>query len=74
MGNKGHAPKLNTVDDNSSSGFSYTVLKDAGYAIAQKEGDWLLFDAGPIAAGLHSDATPSAAHGHADTLQVLYWL
>jgi hypothetical protein len=52
------------------------VLPEAGYAIAGEaadaEGDWLLFDAGPIAAGLHADAMPSAAHGHADTLQVLY--
>ena len=35
--------------------------------------DWLLFDAGPIADGLHADATPSTAHGHLDTLQVLYF-
>ena len=52
----------------------FHVLRDSGYAIATDGNDWLLFDAGPIAAGLHADATPSAAHGHADTLQVLYWL
>jgi hypothetical protein len=49
------------------------VLPHSGYAVARSgRGDWLLFDAGPIADGLHADATPSAAHGHADTLQVLY--
>jgi len=31
----------------------------------------VLFDCGPIAAGLFPDATPSTAHGHADLLQVL---
>jgi len=50
-----------------------TVLHDSGYAIASDGNDWMLFDAGPIAAGLHADATPSVAHGHADTLQVLYY-
>lgn len=52
------------------------VLHDSGYAVAgsggEESGDWLLFDAGPIAEGLHGDATPSTAHGHADVLQVLY--
>ncbi len=52
------------------------LLPDAGYFVArssdQPDADWLLFDAGPIAGGLHSDSTPSTAHGHADTLQVLY--
>lgn len=47
-------------------------LPDAGYAIASTGDDWLLFDAGPLGDGLHADATPSTAHGHADTLQVLY--
>lgn len=49
-----------------------SVLRDAGYVIAQEDRDWFLFDAGPIADGLHSDATPSVAHGHADVFQVLY--
>ena len=50
-----------------------TVLNESGYAVARSDaGDWLLFDAGPIANGLHADATPSTAHGHADALQVLY--
>lgn len=50
------------------------VLEESGYAVARREGDWLLFDAGPVAEGLHADATPSTAHGHADTLQVLFQL
>ena len=48
------------------------LLEHSGYAIGQNEQDWLLFDAGPVAHGLFPDATPSTAHGHADTLQVLY--
>ena len=48
------------------------LLSDSGYAIASDGHDWMLMDAGPISAGLFSDATPSTAHGHADTLQVLY--
>ena len=48
------------------------LLKDAGYAVASDGNDWLMFDAGSIAHGLFPDATPSTAHGHADTLQVLY--
>ena len=48
-----------------------TVLQQAGYFIARSSDDWLLFDAGPVAAGLHRDGTPSVAHGHADTLQIL---
>lgn len=54
------------------------VLPDAGYCIirsgAGPTADWLLFDCGPIAAGLFPDSTPSTAHGHADTLQVLLQL
>ncbi len=49
-------------------------LEDSGYAVfrsAAVPGDWLLVDGGPIAGGLFADATPSAAHGHADLLQVL---
>ncbi len=49
------------------------VLAESGYAVARQDGDWLLFDAGPIAHGLHRDGTPSTAHGHADALQVLYF-
>jgi len=52
------------------------VLPHAGYAMArssrEETADWLLFDAGPLAHGLHPDGTPSVAHGHADVLQVLY--
>lgn len=47
-------------------------LEDSGYAIACSEDDWICFDAGPLGDGLHADATPSTAHGHADSLQVLY--
>ncbi|MCP4885887.1 MAG: hypothetical protein GY904_04660, partial [Planctomycetaceae bacterium] len=50
------------------------LLPDSGYAIASDGHDWMLMDAGPISAGLFPDATPSTAHGHADTLQVLYQL
>ncbi len=49
------------------------VLEDSGYVLASDEKDWMLFDAGPIAKGLFPDATPSTAHGHADTLQLLYF-
>ena len=49
------------------------VLRDSGYVLASDDKDWMLFDAGPIAQGLFPDATPSTAHGHADTLQVLYF-
>lgn len=50
------------------------LLPDAGYAVirsTQAPGDWVLFDCGPIAAGLFADDTPSTAHGHADVLQLL---
>jgi len=49
-----------------------TTLSSAGYYVAGDDRDHVLFDAGPISAGLFRDATPSVAHGHADTLQVLY--
>jgi len=52
---------------------SQVVLKGSGYVIARDETNWLLFDAGSIAGGLFPDSTPSTAHGHADTLQVLYF-
>jgi hypothetical protein len=50
------------------------VLEESGYCVARREDDWLLFDAGPLGDGLHADATPSTAHGHADTFQVLFHL
>ena len=50
----------------------YSAFSDAGYAVASDGRDWMLLDAGPVSAGLFPDATPSTAHGHADTLQVLY--
>ncbi|MFH1922687.1 MAG: alginate lyase family protein [Planctomycetota bacterium] len=59
------------LDENRSS--TVAVLEDSGYAVAGRGGDWLLFDAGPIADGLHPDRTPSTAHGHADALQVLFF-
>ena len=48
------------------------VFSDSGYAIASDKQSWFLLDAGPIAHGLFADATPSTAHGHADTMQVLF--
>lgn len=48
------------------------VLADAGYWIAAEGNEWCVLDAGPLAGGLHADATPSTAHGHLDVLQVLY--
>lgn len=48
------------------------LLPESGYAIAGDKSDWVLFDAGPVAGGLFPDSTPSTAHGHADTMQVLY--
>jgi hypothetical protein len=49
------------------------TLHDSGYAIHRDGRNWLLFDAGPVAHGLHADSTPSTAHGHLDALQILYW-
>lgn len=49
-----------------------TCLPKSGYYIVNRQADHLIFDAGPIAHGLHRNATRSAAHGHSDTLQVLY--
>jgi len=52
------------------------VLPTSGYAVSpptHPSGDWMLFRAGPLGAGLHADSTPSVAHGHADPLQVLWW-
>ena len=54
---------------------STTVFPQAGYAIARSEeqqrADWLLFDAGPLADGIHHDSTNSVAHGHNDLLGLL---
>lgn len=47
-------------------------LRESGYVVAGNGRDWMLFDAGPISHGLFADSTPSTAHGHLDTLQVLY--
>jgi len=56
------------------------MLPHSGYVIAATTprdqsagagGDWMLFDCGPIAGGLHGDGTPSVGHGHADLLQLL---
>jgi len=50
------------------------ILGESGYFIANRGTDWLLLDSGRVAEGLFPDSTPSVAHGHLDTLQVLYWL
>jgi len=63
----------NPLIGDSADGGVQCVMPEAGYVIASDGNDWLLFDAGPIAAGLFADSTPSTAHGHADTLQVLYF-
>ena len=53
-------------------------LDASGYAIArgkdQRQGDWLLFDAGPLGDGVYEDATASVSHGHADALSLLLYL
>lgn len=49
------------------------VLADSGYAIVRSPSHFLAFDSGPLAAGVHADGTPSAAHGHADMLHLIYW-
>lgn len=47
-------------------------FKHSGYSVVRSSwsntADYILFDSGEIADGLFSDATPSAAHGHADAL------
>lgn len=54
------------------------VLHDSGYVVMRnaddRAGDYVCFDCGPQAGGLHHDAVPSAAHGHADCLSVVAWL
>ena len=62
----------NTLNSKTQQFKVLETLNDSGYAISRTDRDWLLFDAGPIADGVHPDSTPSTAHGHADTLQVLY--
>jgi len=51
------------------------VLPQSGFAVARSTdkgtADWLLFEAGPLGDGVHSDATPSVAHGHAAPLNLL---
>ncbi len=42
----------------------YYVMRDSW----EKDAHYLCFDCGDMAAGLHEDAVPSAAHGHADAL------
>ena len=61
---------FNSLAPTRPEGFNH--LLESGYVVARQGGDWLCFDAGPIAHGLHADTTPSTAHGHLDTLQVLY--
>ncbi|GAB4334197.1 MAG: hypothetical protein Kow0037_12720 [Calditrichia bacterium] len=47
-------------------------LPESGYQIYreswERDASYLLMETGPIAHGVHPDATPSAAHGHADIL------
>ncbi len=51
------------------------VFCDAGYAVARceqgRKRDWMLFDVGSLGDGVHGDATPSVAHGHAGALQIV---
>ncbi len=48
------------------------ALSDSGYYVMRsawgKDSHYLCFDCGVMAAGLHQDGVPSAAHGHADAL------
>ena len=60
-----HRPQ--TINSEKSSTF-----RDSGYFVAGNTDEQLIFDSGSVSHGLHADSTPSAAHGHADTLQVLY--
>ncbi|MDQ7065555.1 MAG: alginate lyase family protein [candidate division KSB1 bacterium] len=47
-------------------------LPDSGYFVARSgfaaDSHFAMMDCGPLAAGVFRDATPSAAHGHADAL------
>ncbi len=49
-------------------------LADSGYYVMRTGWDpqahYLAFDCGELAAGVSSDGTPSAAHGHADALSI----
>jgi hypothetical protein len=50
------------------------LLKSAGYVVlrgAADAGDYVCFDCGEQAGGLHHDEVASAAHGHADALSVV---
>ena len=49
-----------------------TTLAESGYFVARDSENQVIFDSGSIAHGLHPNATRSTAHGHADTLQILY--
>ncbi|HDY87275.1 MAG TPA: alginate lyase family protein [bacterium] len=53
---------------------SSVALKNSGYYIMRSDwgrnSSYLCFDCGEQAAGIHSDSTPSAAHGHADFLSI----
>ena len=50
------------------------LFKNSGYAIMrdgwEANSSFCLFDCGEIAHGVHSDQTPSAAHGHSDMLSI----
>lgn len=45
-------------------------FKESGYTVIHSQSDYALLDHGPIAQGVFEDATPSAAHGHADLLHL----
>ena len=51
------------------------AMPASGYYVVRSDwsetGDYLCFDCGEQAAGLHRDDVPSAAHGHADCLSVV---
>lgn len=70
-GNQGLS-KWQAMEEMDESGSVTKVFSDSGYAVGRCDDEWVCFDAGPVAHGLFPDATPSTAHGHADTLQVLY--
>lgn len=50
-----------------------STFPNSGYVIVTEGDHFVLFDSGPLAAGVYSDGTPSAAHGHADMLHLVYW-
>jgi hypothetical protein len=65
--------RFQDVPMESPSGTSI-ALEDCGYYIMRTGWDtkshYLCFDCGPLADGVFCDDTPSAAHGHADTLSL----